>query len=74
MISGNPAAVQADLSLCMTHMPLCWLCCCSSSIFFSFRKRSVAQYSLPVSAVKKTFTHFAGMRVSKEAVDEVMKV
>ena len=39
-----------------------------------FRQQKKPQYSLPVSAVKKTFSHFAGMRVSKEAVEEVMKV
>lgn len=36
------------------------------------RQKSV--YSLPVNLVKKQFTHFAGLRVTKEAIEEVMKV
>ncbi|XP_045193318.2 uncharacterized protein LOC123549356 [Mercenaria mercenaria] len=38
------------------------------------KPRQKSNYSLPVNLVKKRFTHFAGMRVSKEAVEEVMKV
>ena len=38
------------------------------------KPRKKSAYTLPVSLVKKKFTHFAGMRVSKEAVEEVMKM
>lgn len=38
------------------------------------KPRQKSNYSLPVNAVKKQFTHFAGLRVSKEAIEEVMKV
>lgn len=38
------------------------------------KPRQKTNYSLPVNIVKKQFVHFAGLRVSKEAVEEVMKV
>ena len=38
------------------------------------KPRQKSNYSLPVNVVKKQFSHYAGMRVSKEAVEEVMKV
>ncbi|KAH3769971.1 hypothetical protein DPMN_171250 [Dreissena polymorpha] len=38
------------------------------------KPREKSRYLIPVSTVKKQFTHYAGMRVSKEAIEEVMKI
>ena len=38
------------------------------------KPRVKSVYTLPTNLVKKKFSHYAGMRVSPEAVDEVMKM
>ncbi|XP_052818230.1 uncharacterized protein LOC128244250 [Mya arenaria] len=38
------------------------------------KPRQKSRYLIPTSTVKKHFNHFAGMRVAKDAIEEVMKV
>ncbi|WAR12715.1 hypothetical protein MAR_026895, partial [Mya arenaria] len=38
------------------------------------KPRQKSRYLIPTTTVKKHFNHFAGMRVAKDAIEEVMKV
>ena len=69
-------AVQADVSLCWVHMPLCWFCCVTAQLWnsqFDYREHDWFKKDLPAYLFPSPTDHDASI-IDVDVVREVIEV